>query len=842
MSGRENWHGSGFHADVVTERVLAGLIVVRNAQRNGAAPPMLPDYWIEHAATNVGPDWDVVEHCGATRILEELKSGHIAAEERRAMWIRARRACAAGIPVHNLILRLTADRERVKLAAAWQGLATAPCPARVPARPPKKVTSAGALLCEALVYLTHRDLRFDKNRNRNRRHVDVGPPLTVSDAAALLSRFEFSADRARSEVRARITELLRELRSGMTAEVLQTWLLGHFFEVAQASGAIQPIRLAAAVPLVESILYLEPEVNRLVERVLESEPPPTRTSRLAMRGWREVQPHVAQGVDELSATEQGGFLVLTGEAGLGKSTVLAGIFRDLKDRGQQVAWLSLGYDGGPPPTPNQLARAVRLLAQRTTWSGRPCWLLIDGIDGDPDNLYYLRPTEKLRVIVSARTESYEPRRQFEATELALARWSPSDVVDAFGAELPPDVVVLLGNPFLLSLALEIPTGSVRRPTRFAILSRYLGDIVFARGVEGVAARRCMDAMAQGLVRGSSWTTPPAAGLQPLLNHGVAAAPGGGRVRFGHPLFSEIAVAMWAAHRDAALCVRRLSRIRDSFLRASALRIVLEGCVDAGDSTRLLDLPELGALVAAGLNEGADIVGGLASLDVVVPEVLRHPRSPEFAARLFEAAKLADQRSWLAAVALLDIEPRPAWATVGSRDDALPQLAEHLAACGDGLAADHRRAVAIRLRAWSAGQGSLWTSYLVDVLAAELPDNGTLDWISSVVSVGVAGWLRRGIRRVCSRGIDLDPAHVRATIQRVVSADRESDLDRYQDAHDLMLGEKGDRGLIETQPEIAMELILEWQEEEDLRDRELRQQRRDEFEGLAPLLDEGAADA
>ena len=87
MAGRENWRGSGFHADVVTERVLAGLIAKRNAERGGTAPPDLPVYWIEHAAGDNGPDWDV-EHRGKMRILEELKSGKIA----------ERAACEAGSP------------------------------------------------------------------------------------------------------------------------------------------------------------------------------------------------------------------------------------------------------------------------------------------------------------------------------------------------------------------------------------------------------------------------------------------------------------------------------------------------------------------------------------------------------------------------------------------------------------------------------------------------------------------------------------------------------------------------------------------------------------------------
>jgi hypothetical protein len=340
-------------------------------------------------------------------------------------------------------------------------------------------------------------------------------------------------------------------------------------------------------------------------------------------------------------------------------------------------------------------------------------------------------------------------------------------------------------------------------------------------------------MARGMARGDVWTTPPAEGLEQLRARGIATTPGGGRARFTHPLFAEIAVAMWVAHRDAVQCVRRLLRIRDSFLRASVLRILLEGCADIGDSSRLLDLPELGILLTTGLEGDLDIVGGLASLDIVVPEILRHPRAPDFCAQLFEAAKLADQRSWLAAVALLEIDSTPPWATAGAHNDALPQIAEHLAACGTTLALDLRRAVAVRLRAWSLGQRSMWASYLVDVLAAELPDNETLDWMASVMSGDrpwVAGWLRRGVRRICSRGVDLDLLRVRAVVGKIVKAERQSDPDRYQDAYGLLLGDSGERGLLVTQPEIAIDLLLEWQTDETRRDRESRKQLHEKFVG------------
>jgi hypothetical protein len=591
------------------------------------------------------------------------------------------------------------------------------------------------------------------------------------------------------------------------------------------AGADATRMLLAATPVA-------PDLDRLIERVLQGEPVQTQTGQLPHRPWRNAQPEVANEIDRLAATDGSGFLVLTGEAGLGKSTVLEGIFRDLKGSGQQAMWLSLGHESGPAPNADQLVRMTREFGQRTAWSGRPCWLLVDGIDSVPDAMNCLKPSDKLRVVIGARTETYEPRRQFEATEIRLAHWPRGKVAEVFQEELPSDLATLLGNPFLLNLALEIPKGTVRRPTRFAILSRYLMDVVFGRGTKGVAARSSFDVMARSVARGDAWTTPPTEGLEQLLTRGIATAPGGGRARFTHPLFAEIAVTMCVAHRDASQCVHRLLRLRDSFLRASVLRMLLEGCVDVGDSARLLDLPKLGRLLTTGLEGDLDIVGGLAQLDIVVPEILQHPRSPDFCAQLFEAAKLTDQRSWLAAVASLDIEPTPPWAIAGTHSDALPQIAEHLVTCGATLTSDIRRRVAIRLRAWSIGRRSIRISHLIDVLSAELPDNETLDWMASIVAEDLpwASPLRRGMRSICSRGVELDLHRVRAILEKIVNTESQSDPDHYLDAHNLMLGTSSERGLFVTQPEIAIELLLKWQADETRRDREARDRRRKKFAG------------
>jgi hypothetical protein len=827
---------------VVTERVLSELLAMKDAERARRPPPTAPDYWIEQSADTTGPDWDVVERRGPVRILEELKSGKVSAEERRAIWIRVRRTVSSGTAVQDVIVRLTADRDTIKLKSAWAGLAglaAVASPKAPPAKPPNKVDSAERLHEEALAYLTHQDLQFRGVKKRKKKRgtaIDVGKPLALSDAIGVLQRFEFVADRSRHEVQAAITTALQSLRSRTTATVLQTWLLGHFFSVAQNSGSIQAAKLADALPLIQSILTLEPDLDRLLSRVLETTPVRPPTKKLKLRNWRVAQPDAAAAIDSL-ASSNGGFVVLTGEAGIGKSTVLAEAFEELKNRGDDVAWLELGYDGGPPPSPAQLDQLTHVLAQRCAWVGRPCWLLVDGVDRLPDSVHYLAPHGSLRVVVGARTETYERRRQFSATQIALARWAAADVESIVGSSLPSDLSALLGNPFLLNLALEIPSPHLRRPSRFAVLSRYLSDVVFVAGVEGVDARTSFDVMARGLARGERWTIPPTSGLRSLIDRSVAEAPGGGRVQFAHPLFGEFAIAGWASHRTADATVRRLSRIGDSFTRGSALRMLLEGCVDATASSHLLDLPTVSSLISAALDNEIDIVGALASLDTGVLQALQHDRAQEFCSRIFEAARLSDQRSWLRALPLLEVSPTPSWATAKKRDDALPLIAEHLVACADELEPETGRQVALRLREWSRGQQSIWASYLVGAIARFLADDETLRWMQSLMTLDApwyGAWLRTGLRRVCSRGTGLDEALIRDVLARIVESGATPGRERFEDAHDLLLGDRGERGLLQTQPAVALDFLLDWDEQEVAADRDARKRWRKELSGLAQL--------
>jgi hypothetical protein len=840
VPGRANWHGSGFHADVVTERVLSDLIAIRDAERARLPAPTTPEYWIEHAADTTGPDWDVVEHRGQVRILEELKSGKVSAPERRAMWIRVRRTVSSGTAVQDVVVRLTADPNTIKLKSAWAGLsAVTSFPKTSPERPPRKAGSAERFHQEALAYLTHQDLQFQGAKRRKKKRgatIDVGKPLSLADAIGVLQRFEFVANRSRDEVQAGITAALGSLRSRSTVTVLQSWLLGHFFSVAQHSGSIQASKLASALPLIQSVLNLEPDLDRLLDRVLETIPVRSAMKNLKLRDWRFAQPEAADAIDTL-ASSSAGFVVLTGEAGIGKSTLLVEVFHELKDRGHDVAWLALGSHDGPPPTRAQLDQLTHVLAQRSAWVGRPCWLLVDGIDGLPESLHSLAPQGSLRVVVGARTETYERRRQFSATQIALARWPAGDVESIIGAALPRDLATLLGNPFLLNLALEIPSAQLKRPSRFAVLTRYLSGVVFVAGVDGVDARAAFDVMARGLAHGERWTIPPTAGLKSLIDRSVADAPGGGRVQFAHPLFGEFAVAAWASHRTADLVVRRLSRIDDSFTRGSALRMLLEGCVDVVDSSRLLDLPTVSSLISLALDNKIDIIGALASLDTAIPSVMLHDRAPEFCREMFEAARVSDQRSWLRALPMLDVSPAPSWATAKKRDDALPLIAEHLLACADEIEEETGGQVALRLREWSRGQQSIWASYLVSAIARFLPDDETLRWMQSLMTTDApwyGAWLRMGLRCLCSRGKNLDEALIRDVLSRVVSLGVTSGLERFEDAHNLLLADRGERGLLQTQPAIALDLLFDWHEHEVASKRNDLKRWREELSGLEQM--------
>ncbi|HQV90334.1 MAG TPA: arginase family protein [Phycicoccus sp.] len=57
-----------------------------------------------------------------------------------------------------------------------------------------------------------------------------------------------------------------------------------------------------------------------------------------------------------------------------------------------------------------------------------------------------------------------------------------------------------------------------------------------------------------------------------------------------------------------------------------------------------------------------------------------------------------------------------------------------------------------------------------------PGPETLDWMASIMAPDrpwIVGWLRSGLRRICARNADLDPARVRRAVETVISAARHS---------------------------------------------------------------------
>jgi hypothetical protein len=90
--------------------------------------------------------------------------------------------------------------------------------------------------------------------------------------------------------------------------------------------------------------------------------------------------------------------------------------------------------------------------------------------------------------------------------------------------------------------------------------------------------------------------------------------------------------------------------------------------------------------------------------------------------------------------------------------------------------------------------------------------------------------------VCSRGTNLDEALVREVLDRIVRLDATPGLERFEDAHNLLLADRGERGLLQTQPSVALDLLFDWHEHETAADRDDRKRWRDkrsEFEQLEP---------
>ena len=233
---------------------------------------------------------------------------------------------------------------------------------------------------------------------------------------------------------------------------------------------------------------------------------------------REVQARLHRRADE-ALRGAGGLVLITGEAGIGKTTLLAGLAAHVRGRAQ-VCW-GRGFPDAPGYWPWREALrgfdAAALLAADVLadgadtfrlWedvtaavldAGEPVVLLLDDLQwADAASLRLLgflsRRLAAGPVLVAAASRAPEPVA--DAATVPLAGLSPPEVgelvADVLGTQAPPEAVAHVvrqtgGNPFFVrQLALLWPDVETMPPGISAVLSRRL-DGLSAPAVELLAA-------------------------------------------------------------------------------------------------------------------------------------------------------------------------------------------------------------------------------------------------------------------------------------------------------------------------------------------------------------------
>jgi hypothetical protein len=238
---------------LVIKRVLQHLVNVRIAEIEGGEPPPSPIFHVESApspsntSSDGSPDWDILEERPGNPhifILEEVKSGPLGAEARKALWKRLRQT-AAELDQHGrfrLVPRLSTNADNptthedrwIELPQTVSRITTI--------SPPSAVTSAETLAHEALHYLTH---------------VDAGEALsqalTPERARELIENFEFENTTSAITLEAEVEQLIGQLSFQLGVKEFCDALVGDLYRRAASTDPerhqfrIEDIRSSSAV-------------------------------------------------------------------------------------------------------------------------------------------------------------------------------------------------------------------------------------------------------------------------------------------------------------------------------------------------------------------------------------------------------------------------------------------------------------------------------------------------------------------------------------------------------------------------------------------------------------------
>lgn len=370
--GREARDGFWFQDAMILLRLLNDGLDRRALQGVGESAPLPLRIAIEQAAaasnaTN-GTAWDAITYAASRAyvdsgiVLDEMKKGDIAKDDRITFWRRLRRTVAEGIDATTIVPRLSLGADAVANPDKWRGLAHAA--AAVVPQVTDTVRDAADLAAEALWCLTCRDDNM------------AGWPaaLEEAEARALLARFEFDDSQTVDSLHGALVKTLRQIGADTDPDVLVRQLRGWIAEVAcdPDADAVTFEDAVEHLELLRRYLILSPQAEQLWQRMRTAVPPEPATC-LAVQDWRVVQPNAAAAIESRTSP-----LAIVAPAGQGKSASLRALVAERRREGDVGTWL----DGTEPVDCATLREAITFGRWAAGRRGRRVLIVIDGIDVD----------------------------------------------------------------------------------------------------------------------------------------------------------------------------------------------------------------------------------------------------------------------------------------------------------------------------------------------------------------------------------------------------------------------------------------------------------------------------
>lgn len=771
------------------------------------------------------PTWDGTFTIGDRVVVDECKLGGPTRDDRVTLYRRLRATVASGVPIGQLVPRLTAGRDSIAAPERWRELGVAAQAATVADEPPGRVTNVEQLATEALYYLTtpapiwklkKPDDKDDAKKSE--RAVPAMPALSLDDARSLLSRFELDVSSSIVDVEDQLRAQLGAIGGTLAAEELVDQLRGFIDRVARERAWRADLTgetLAEQLALVARYLTVPRPIEELWHRLHETAPPEP-VSMIAEQPWRDVQPNLEEVLHDRATASR---VVFTSEGGVGKSFLLGALYKE--QTGTRV-WV----DAVAPL--QDLEQALALGAWATERTGATATVFVDAIDQVADAAALLGAIERALsacdnavVYVGARFATWAEMRDRlpRWRGVRLARWT-SDRVRALAETgrtepLSADLVELLRTPLLLDLFLRtFATGDAIPPglaTRHGVLRAYFQRRVLPDADPSATERRgALDTgVAAVLANSAVWrdTTPAA---QQLTSEGVVTRTFG-ELRFRHALLRDFSAALHLVPQTGAQIAASLRGVVSPIVRYELLRGTIEAQLDPDP---ILGGPSIEEVVRECTRCGLAPGISLGTTDAPTPALLAAIAPIEGGAVLRQAlahAHLIDNRAWLRIPSALGGE-RPAWFGEAQLQ-AMASLAEFAFATGDVTSV----ALASVLRTWTwghrvGGEGAWPIGTIGGLLVRALPDETTAHWYESL-ELGETGFRSRFLEQLRDLGANqqIDDAILSRALHRIVFGAGSHVLDgghSLWEVTNLCLSDHdGNAGLLTTRPYVALSLLF-----------------------------------